>query len=128
MPKVDFVSSFPAYSGCVGYEQSGRVVAENLSQVDDFDPIAQAISQIIAPQALFAAIQSAQQGSKSSVGYIISNNDQGIEVTNAGISAFFNLGDEEFVAEMTFAQFDPILAAWQKAWSAALEYRKLHKV
>ena len=128
MPKVDFVNSFPAYSGCVGYEQSGRVVAENLSQVDDFDPIAQAISQIIDPQALFAAIQSAQQGSKSSVGYIISNNDQGIEVTDVGISAFFNLGDEEFVAEMTFAQFDPILAAWQKAWSAALEYRKLHKV
>jgi hypothetical protein len=121
--EYDFVQSIAVGKGKIGFEPNGRIVASGLSEVDIFDPLAQAIGQIANPSEFFQKIEQAESGDVSVIGFHDGCNDQGIEIEKQGILASFYLGDDEFEVRMTFAEFRPILDAWQKAWAAAQAYK-----
>ena len=80
------------------------------------------------PELIAPFIARAKEGDASVVGYYKGMNVAGLEIGDNVLIAELDLPDDSYTDEMTFAQFDPILVAWQKAWAAAQEYRKLHKV
>jgi len=121
--KYEFVESFPAGSGEIGYESYGRIGASGLSKVGPTDPVGQAISESINPVKLFEKLHASIAGDKSHIGYGEACNDQGIMIEENGILAFFYTSNEEFEYKMSFEEFAPILEAWEKAWAALQAYK-----
>ena len=67
--------------------------------------------------------RNAAAGDQSLVGKNDGRNDQGLEITATGVHAEINIGMDTYEQELTFAEFAPILEAWEKAWAAAQAYK-----
>ena len=124
------VIKFTTPLGDIGVEpRFGLVAVDNVKpSVEGYVPWGSAISNMQDPTAFTKLYERAKAGDTSVIGEGDGMNDAGFEITATGVHAELNIGMDTYEESLTFAQFDPILTAWQKAWSAALEYRKLHKV
>ena len=125
----NMIERFDAGKCVIGFLDSGTIVVDRYERNEDgYFPFANAIQCLQDPELIAPFIARAKEGDASVVGYYKGMNVAGLEIGDNVLIAELDLPDDSYTDEMTFAQFDPILTAWQKAWAAAQEYRTLHKV
>lgn len=112
-----FVEEFDAENGVIGYTPDGRIWTEEDGPTGSF-PVYDAIGGIKNPAVVAAAVASAEAGTLEapveSWGEVA-----GLIVTRDGVRAELDMPDDSYEQQLTFAEFAPILAAWQAAWNSA---------
>ncbi len=120
----NMLEKFDAGSCIVGYFDTGTIVVDGYVPTQgDFFPFANAIEEIANPSNFALMFRKAVDGDKTSIGFYEGVNVAGLTITASGVRADLELPNDEYSDELTFAEFAPILAAWEKAWAAAKKYR-----
>lgn len=120
----NMVERFDAGTCVIGFLVSGTIVVDCYAPTaGKYYPFADAIAAIANPSRFSAMLGLAKSGNQSAIGYYEGVNVAGLEIGDGVLIAELDLPNDTYTDQMTFAEFDPILEAWQKAWAAAQVYR-----
>jgi hypothetical protein len=110
--------------GVLGFDKTGYLIADRFPDIDrGFCPVWNGIEAIQDPARFADFYERAVAGDTSVIGENDGMNDAGLEITATGVHAEINIGMDTYEQELTFEEFAPILAVWQKAWAAAQAYK-----
>jgi hypothetical protein len=124
----NMIERFETSLGVLGYSDTGRLTADRFPDIDGgFCPVWNGIKAIQDPARFTALYERAIAGDTSVIGEGDGLNDAGLDITATGVLAELDIGMDTYEQELTFEEFAPILAVWQKAWAAAQEYKKTLK-
>ena len=119
------IERFESPLGILGYDRDAQLLASHYPNViEGFCPVWDGVCAIQNPARFATLYQRLRSGDTSVVGRNDGRNDIGLELTATGVHAEINLGMDTYEQELTFAEFDPILAVWERAWAAAQAYRR----
>ena len=125
----NMVKRFEGEFGVIGFDASGRIILDRyIGTVDGYNPAMDSIWNIQDPTKFTKLYERVKAGDTSVIGDGDGMNDAGFEITATGVRAELNIGMDTYEEDLTFAEFDPILEAWQNAWTAAQAYRGRSKV
>jgi hypothetical protein len=124
----NMTQSFACEKCVIGFLDQGTIVVDKYkATVGKHYPFSDAIENIGNPLDFVRYFELAIMGDHSVIGHYEGVNIASLEITKTGVKATLDLPDDEFKDELTFEEFAPILAVWQKAWAAAQEYKKTLK-
>ena len=120
----NMMQKFLCPDGVIGVMKDGSISTDNFpSKIGKYYPFEDAVHCIQDPTKFAPIFRKAMAGDKSTVGHYEGVNVAGLEITETGVRAELDLPDDEYHDELTFAEFAPILEAWEKAWAAAQAYK-----
>jgi hypothetical protein len=120
----NMIQRFETELGTLGYGKDGYLTAGKYPNIDrGFCPVWDGVLAIQDPARFAALYVRAVAGDTSVIGENDGMNDAGLEITATGVYAEINIGMDTYEQELTFEEFAPILAVWQKAWAAAQAYK-----
>ena len=113
---------FDSGDGAIGYRADGRIWLDSDRPATPGEtPVLTVVSLIQNPEAVSTAVAAALAGELDTP--VIAFGELGdLTVTNNGVYAELDMPEDSYEQQLTFAEFAPILAAWQAAWNGAQAY------
>ena len=110
---------FDTGDGVIGYRDDGRFYMDWDRPIDPGDaPVMTVISLVQNPTSVAAAVAAAEAGKLTAPAE--AHGELGdLVVTRDGVRAELDMPNNSYEQQLTFAEFAPILAAWQAAWNGA---------
>lgn len=116
-----FVEQFDTGDGVIGYKPDGSIWVDREGPAGSA-PIFDAIWGVQDPGAVADAVADAQAGGLAAPAEVWGE-VAGIIVEPDGVRAELDLPDDSYTQQLSFAEFAPILSAWQAAWAGAQAHR-----
>ena len=121
----NMIERFETPMGVLGYLDDGYLLADRFPDiVDGFCPVWNGLRAVQNPARIASLFRRGKGGDLSVIGESDGMNDAGLEITATGVHAEVSPDRwNTYEQELTFAEFEPILEVWEKAWAAAQAYR-----